>query len=589
MIAVMLALSLLMTSTRASGVVMEGLVSKDAAAAALTMTDLLRDYLSTAKEDERIPVTIELVDDIDMEKVEQRAYVRAQLSSTELAIMNADTSSLSEAMNEAHQKIVMELQDRIAIEKHAILSEHYGNKNAAFISSAGLSKEEYGSVGILTSFIREVWLTPAQIRKLAANPEVVCIDYVGGGEWMDFASIDDTYHIVNGNVCVEKGYVSSGVRVGLIESGHPKLGAMGSDSGHIIKTNSGDDTDHATATSGIIRKFAPLCTIYSRTASSGSEVLDACTKLINSYNVKVINISYGYLKSSGTYNIYSREMDQLVKGNGVSIVVASGNGSPSNDYINALGLSPNVITVGSVHSTGRNPGAAGAFTQTDYSLYREDLGTINKPDVCAPGNVSIYSYSDCQDTSFAAAHVTGTVVQMIYRNGSMTNQPQTLKAALMASASYNAGSSMSYVTGTSASNQEGAGVIDAGFCHQVARNGSWAHADLSSASTSFTYDVYCEKTTVPFRIACAWEALSANGATNITDYDMRIYKDGTLVTSSVSYASSSGNPKANYEIIELGMTTLAKYGAGYYQVQIKQAGDFYGTGTVRIGLAWEQR
>ena len=58
-----------------------------------------------------------------------------------------------------------------------------------------------------------------------------------------------------------------------------------------------------------------------------------------------------------------------------------------------------------------------------------------------------------------------------------------------------------------------------------------------------------------------------------------------------AFAKSSGNPKANYEIIEIDTATLEKYGAGYYQVKITRSGGFSGnvTQTVRIGLAWEQR
>lgn len=587
-VTVILIISLSITSTQAANIAIDLTASKDSAAAKATISDELKKHLAEAGKDERISVTIELADDIDLEKVEQRALARAQLSSAELAIMNVDTSTFSEEVNEAHQKIMLKLNDEIAVQRHEILEEHYTNKNAAFLSSAGLSKEEYGSIGIFTPFIREILLTPGQIRKLASNPKVLYIDYVGNDIGTDFASIDSTYKIINGNVAVDDGYKGSGIRVGLVESGHPKLGVMGGDSKNITKTNSGNDTDHATITSGIIKKMAPDCAIYSRTTKSVSSAIADSESLIKDYKVHVINISYGSL-SFGTYNPYSRNMDLLIKNTKVPIVVASGNGGPSEECINNLGLSPNAITVGAVTSTGTNPGAAGAYSLTGYSIYKEDIAAINKPDVCAPGRVSIYSYSDQQGTSYAAPHVTGTIVQMMSRNAGLKDKPETLKAALMASASYNAGSSMSYVTNTRASNQEGAGVIDAGFCYQVAKNGRRTHFDATSTSTAFTYNVYCDYTTIPFRVACAWNVNSTSTTTDITDYDMKIYKNGTLVATSSSYAYSSNNPKANYEIIELSTATLAKYGAGYYQVQINRSGTFHGTDTVRIGLAWEQR
>ena len=90
-------------------------------------------------------------------------------------------------------------------------------------------------------------------------------------------------------------------------------------------------------------------------------------------------------------------------------------------------------------------------------------------------------------------------------------------------------------------------------------------------------------------IACAWDVLSDSSTTSITDFDVQIYKDGTLITSSTAYANSSTNFRSNYEIIELSTSMLGEYGAGYYQVVISKSGTYNGTGTVRIGLAWEQR
>lgn len=587
-IALLLVLSLCISPVYAAGITIDGPINSGNIISVSIISDALREYLAEADENELIPVTIQLNDNINLEEVEELAITRAELSSSEIAIMSVETSTLSEEENETHQIAAMAVQDKIAVERNAILKEHYNNKNSEFITSFGLSESQIGSVGIFTPFIRDVLLTPAQIRTLAVNPNVCYIDYLGDDEGTDFDTISNTYQIINGDVFVNNGYTGSGIRVGLVESGHPKLSVMGSDSANITKTDTNSETDHAAKTSGIIKKMAPSCSVYSRSASGLSDAIADCSTLIDTYNVHVINISYGGA-SSGVYNSYSREMDMLIKNTGVPIVVASGNGTPSSQYVNHLGLGANVITVGAVTSSGTNQAASGAYSLTSYSLYRESSTIINKPDVCAPGKVSIYSYAEAEGTSFAAPHVTGTIVQMMARNSGLRGKPETLKATLMASASYNAGSSMSYVRNTKASNQEGAGVIDAGFCYQVARNGRRTHFDATSSSTSFTYDVYCDYTTIPFRVACAWDVLSTSSATSITDYDMRIYKDGTLVASSTAYSNSSSYPNSNYEIIELSTSTLSTYGAGYYQVVITKVGSYNGSGTVRIGLAWEQR
>lgn len=586
-IAVMLIVSLCVP-VRAAGIFADVPVSGGNIDVSAVISDRLNNCLEKADEDELISVTIELADNIDMEKVERLAVSRADISTAGMAIMNMDTSSFSEEVNEAHQEVMTELRDKISAERNEILKEHYSGKNAAFISSVGLSEEQYGSVGILTPFIREVLLTPAQIQKIACNPNVCYIDYVGGDEGRDLASVDDTYQIINGNVSVESGYKGSGIRVGMIETGFPKLSVMGSDSQNIVKIGSGTETEHATKVCGIIKKMAPSCSIYSYAVSSPSDVIDDCSRLIYYYNVHVVNISYGG-SDDGKYNSYSREMDRLVAATGVPVVIASGNGAPATNYVNVFGLSPNAITVGAVTSAGKNQGATGAYMLANYSIYRESSGTVNKPDICAPGKVKIYSYDESEGTSFAAAHVTGTVVQMMSRNSVLQGRAQTVKAAIMASASYNAGTSMSYVTGTKASNQEGAGVIDAGFCYNVARYGRGMRYNASSGTESFTYTVSCDSTTVPFRIACAWEAITDGSSTKITDYDMRVYKNGTLITTSNAYANSSSKPNANYEIIELSTSILGTYGAGSYQVEIKRVGTYNGSEDTKIGLAWGQR
>lgn len=561
---------------------------KENTAVESAITDTLRDYMAKAAQDEKIPVTIELTDSIDLEKVEQRALARANLSAEEKSIMNVDTSLFSEVANEAHQKLVSDISDEISAERNGLLKEHYRDKITEFISSAGISENDYGSVGVFTPFIRDVMLTQAQIQELADDPNVLYIDYVGDSKLVDFASVDDTYRIINGNVSVDDGYTGSGIRVGVVESGHPKLGVMGNDFKSIIKTNSGGDSDHATIVCGIIRKMAPACILYTRSVSKTSEAIEACTYLIDKYNVSVINVSCGEA-SAGSYNSYTREIDKLIQNTKVTIVAAAGNGDTANQYVNQIGLAANSIAVGSVISAGKNAGATGAYMRDSFSLYREGAESVNKPDICAPGKVSIYTYQDQLGTSFAAPHVTGAVVQMMARNSGLKDKPEALKAAIMASASYNAGTSMSYVKGTRASNQEGAGVLDAGFCYRAAKNSKAVQFSATSTSSSFTYNVYCSYVSLPFRIACVWDVLSTDTATNITDYDVKVYKNGTLVASSNAYANSSSNPRANYEIIEIPEETLRTYGAGTYQVVISRSGSFKGTGTVRIGLSWEQR
>ena len=143
---------------------------------------------------------------------------------------------------------------------------------------------------------------------------------------------------------------------------------------------------------------------------------------------------------------------------------------------------------------------------------------------------------------------------------------------------------------TKVSNKEGAGVVDAGFCYKVASLGYNMEFNSPPNCTSFAQGVYCSYSGKPFRIACTWSVISndSNNTTNITNFDMAIYKGNTKVAESKAPTNSSTSPNTNYEIIELSPSTLSYYGAGNYTVYISRNGSYYGSENVKIGLAWAQ-
>lgn len=163
-------------------------------------------------------------------------------------------------------------------------------------------------------------------------------------------------------------------------------------------------------------------------------------------------------------------------------------------------------------------------------------------------------------------------------------------AALMASATFNGGTDMTYVPRTIGSDREGAGVVDSKFCYYVARNGRRTHFDATSSSTTFTANVYCDYKDRPFRIAITWY-VNSNTETQTTlktDYELSIYKKGVYVRSSTAFANSFSVPNTNYELISIPESVLQLYGAGYYEVRVYRFGDFNGPTPNRIGVAWEQ-
>lgn len=378
---------------------------------ASVFSDSLRERLAQAGDDDVIRVTIELTDDIDLDNIEMKAFSRAKISATEKASLVADVHSLTEAENKSVQLEALNVQDRISKNRNALLEEFYTAKNNEFISSTCLKDAKIGSVGIFTPFIRDIKLTKTEILEIAANSEVREIDLVNElslGYFDEdnistrssiFQDIDDTYKLIGGNAAVDAGYTGSGIRVGVIELGNPDTTKMGSDGKNITCDN--DDiivNYHTTMVCGIIKKFAPSCSIYSKAISkylTDDEIMDACSNLIRNYTLHVLNLSFGNF--GGKYTKSVREMDYIIRSTKVPIVVAAGNAKTDerslddgeveveilDGRINILGMAANAITVGNALTVGTNPDALDAFTLADDSCY-EETSPINKPDICAP-------------------------------------------------------------------------------------------------------------------------------------------------------------------------------------------------------------
>lgn len=557
------------------------------------ITEELAARLEKLSDNDKILVTIRLKDDLDITQVDTQARERAGVTEAQLEKYEEQSQNKASPDEEkVMQEEIRAVYSKIKKERTKILSEYYQKLNAKFLADEGLDGVKCESVSRLLPWISGIELTKAQIFRLVCSGRVCYVDVYENEEIIDFASVQDTRSIIGGDVAISSGYSGNGIKVGLVERGHPILETMGTDSVNITATNSGASTDHATMTSGIIKKMAPNCSIYSGAATNLNDAVTCCATLIVDYDVSVINISAG-VEGDGKYNSIARRMDELVQTYKVAIVVAAGNYYPgeTDGYINQLGIAANVITVGAVTTQGTSPSASGAFTFAYYSCYKENVETINKPDICAPGRVQIYSYSE-QGTSLAAPHVTGTIVQMLSANYSLQDRPESLKAALMESAFYNAGTDMTYVSGTMVSNYEGAGVINAKYCFNAARNNNFTRYGMSGPGT-YPVSIYCNDASRPYRIAASWYVTSntSTSATTRLSINIYLYKNGQLVASSTANASVSNlYPSTNYEIIELDAATIRTYGTGEYQVRISLNGSsFSGMSPNYVGVVYGSR
>lgn len=577
------------------------------------LTPGLEEKLAGMTDDQEVLVVIQLVDNMDVDILEADSYNHAGVDKKEFERKQEQSKKYDDKKNEEYQEKLIAEYDKIKQEYNNSLVEYYTELCSGFITEymPEIKLEE----AYYAPFIESVMMSKADIYRLVENEMVEKIDYHNiSFEDRNYDSINNTYKAIGGDTAVNSGYRGSGIRVGIIESGNPKTSIMGSDGKNIINVRSTSGNEHTAMVAGIIRKFAPDCTIYSYGVNSLEEGISAIETLITKYNVHVINISYG-AEGNGVYDSYSNRVDYLAYKYRIPIVVSSGNSETVRDTLNSFCMGPNIIAVGAVESSGNTLSSAkfkywdmGKYTDSAYRegvvVHSDNAGkvVINKPDVCAPGQVTMYGITN-GGTSFSAPHVTGTIVQMMCRNSGMIGKPEALKAALMASAHFKATvdkyTNLGYVTNTNYQMTDvfGAGVIDSNFCYWVARNGRQALYTITSstAATNTTYlskQVYVDTVTKPFRIAVSWSASHYynTGQPYCNDYDVRIYKNGTLVATSNAWTNSTTHKNTNCEIIELSKSALGKYGAGYYEVRVVRTGTWQGSGTVKyyIGMAWEQ-
>ena len=519
-----------------------------------------------------IPVQIQLKDTVDYDDVESQAMNIANITDQELKYIFSEKFA---ELADTNPTQMTELENKYETYREARIDgicEQITDINQPFLDKYNLKAE---SVSLSLPTINLIYLTESDILKLSKDDNVELIDTV-----TVYDTTSDGYSVASADLCVRSntarsyGWDGTGVKVGVVEHGWADQTKVGTNLTNVGGPTSGTDS-HATFVSGEIDTLVPGADIYLIKSSANNTVadLDALEQLMTVNKVQVINMSLGF-NSSGAYNDASRRLENLVRQNKITVVVAAGN---NNTYVSGYGVANNVITVGSVNHQGHTTATSSTYLFSSFSDYAESSGVINKPDVCAPGeNLDLYDYTK-SGTSMAAPIVTGIVAQMIDRNVGMAETPQTLKAAVIASCYYNAGTTFS----NNYSNKEGAGVVDGNYTYRVARNGRRWHFDFTPSGVSEqTYQIYADYNYKDFRVAIAWESEVISNTNQTTNYKLQIFK-GT------SFVGESNLNLSNSEIVIIPASTVALYGAGYYTAKIVRVGT-QPTTSDRVGLAWEQ-
>ena len=126
------------------------------------MSDALKEKYLNARAGEMICVAIQLKDGINLQEVEEMAEKNANLTEEEKRLINSNT-----APDDDENKIILEALRRVSAEKTKILKEYHVRENNEFIKNVGIPEDRIGSVEYLLPFIRDVWLTPEEIKTVA--------------------------------------------------------------------------------------------------------------------------------------------------------------------------------------------------------------------------------------------------------------------------------------------------------------------------------------------------------------------------------------------------------------------------------------
>lgn len=537
-----------------------------------------------------IPVRIEFTDHLNLKEINKKAQGNVRLTDSEMYKIDEYSKSIINGSFEfdyitQNNKTSIQYKEnselsrkfnKYCLERINLMNAHYSTENKKIFKIIDCP-DENAEISRLLPVIYKIMLTKDQIIKISKLSYVALLDIAEIKKPEEMIANSDM--ITRSTDVRAYGYTGSDIKIGVVELGYPNLNQL-SDSSNVVRVGyqNGDTiSEHAASVINVIQQIAPDCTIYVKPQIDrfNQSTVSITEDLIIDQDVHIVNLSIGICTNSGGYQQESRDFDALVRRTNRTIVTSAGN---SANYINDISAAPNVITVGSVNSSGRTVANASSYTFSQFSSFEEPSVNVNKPDICAPGEgLTIDNFGTGNSgTSYSSPTVAAIIALMLDRNIWIMDKPQIIKAAVIISGRYHGNSS--YVNNVS--DREGCGVIDALTCYRVARNGRRYHFDFTaSSSNSMYYNITADDATSPFRVAISWMAETKNSSTSLTDYDLYLYKGDTLV-------AQSTNSYNNYEIVEVSVNQLNTLGTGTYKVEVRRYGSMKTTSD-RVGLAWE--
>ncbi len=192
------------------------------------------------------------------------------------------------------------------------------------------------------------------------------------------------------------------------------LGDPGGHGTHVAGLVAGDGTSSAGLYTGVAprARIIDVRVIDATGTSTVSTILRGLQWLLanrNTYNVKVVNMSFGATPQGSYKSDLLATAAEILNFAGMTVVVAAGNGGPGAGTITTPGTDPYVVTVGALDDN-QTATLADDLMPTWSARGRTTFDGLAKPDLVAPGRrmVSLRVPGSTLDTLYPDRQVTAT-------------------------------------------------------------------------------------------------------------------------------------------------------------------------------------
>ncbi len=324
----------------------------------------------------------------------------------------------------------------------------YSNKTISEIKECVLEKN--GKIKYELPFINAV---AAEIPSDSVDPIALhnMIKFIDEDNKV-FKTVDIARKFMGSDAVNDNGYTGKGIGIAVVDTGVAPHSDLVKPKNRIVafkdlinnRESPYDDDGHGTHVAGIAagngfstskyKGVAPDANIIAVKAlddtgsGSTSDILAGIQWVVDNkdkYNIKILNLSLG-TPADTTY----RE-DPLAKGAaaasnyGICVVTAAGNSGPNRRTINSPGISPFVITVGSIDDN-RTTSYEDVFV-AEFSSRGPTLSGEIKPDIMAPGvdivslsNKNPSGYTSHSGTSMSTPFVSGAIALLYEKNSNIS-------------------------------------------------------------------------------------------------------------------------------------------------------------------------